>query len=392
MGESALIFTQGILAKIALKQRCRGEYVCTGDGAEKVMNEKSRKVYPGAKELSFHMESGKHGQQGSASVQPFYTRTHNHFLGSSTAFNSVTEVIRAIATRECPVIITGETGVGKEMVARQIHVSGSRADRVFVPVDCTTLTGQLFESQLFGHVKGAFTSAVDSTLGFFRAADGGTIFLDEISEIPLELQAKLLRVLQERRVTPLGSAMSYPIDARVLCATCRDLQDMVKKGTFRPDLYYRLNVVQLEVPPLRHRKEDVLDLAEYFLKNQSTFYNEPPKTFSESVKRLLLSYAWPGNVRELANAIERAYVLTEGPEIQPSVMPFEIIIADSPSYPKDQLPTLDEVKRRVINQTLEYTKGRKIAAARILGIDRRQLNRLMEKFGIPAAEADDNAK
>jgi DNA-binding NtrC family response regulator len=353
------------------------------------MSDSSRKVPSGAKELSFQNGNSKHGQQDSASAQSFYTRTHNHFLGNSAAFNSVMEIIRAIAARECPVIITGETGVGKEMVARQIHVSGSRADRVFVPVDCTTLTGQLFESQLFGHVKGAFTSAVDSTLGFFRAADGGTIFLDEISEIPLELQAKLLRVLQERRVTPLGSAMSYPVDVRVLCATCKDLYGMVKKGTFRSDLYYRLDVVRLEVPPLRHRREDILDLAEYFLKNQSAFYNEP---FSESVKRLLLNYAWPGNVRELANAIERAYVLTEGSEIQPAVMPFEIIIADSPSYPKDQLPTLDEVKRRVITQTIEYTKGRKIAAARILGIDRRQLNRLMEKFGIPAAEADENTK
>jgi two-component system response regulator HydG len=356
------------------------------------MSESSRKVPPGAKELSFQNESGKQGQKDSASAQPFYTRTHNDFLGSSPAFNSVMEVIRAIATRECPVIITGETGVGKEMVARQIHVSGHRADRVFVPVDCTTLTGQLFESQLFGHVKGAFTSAVDNTLGFFRAADGGTIFLDEISEIPLELQAKLLRVLQERRVTPLGSAKAYPVDARVLCATCKDLQDMVRKGTFRSDLYYRLDVVRLEVPPLRHRKEDVIDLAEYFLKNQSAFYSEPAKKFSESVKRLLLSYAWPGNVRELSNAIERAYVLTDGPEIQPAVMPFEIIISDSPSYPKDQLPTLDEVKRKVISQTLEYTKGKRIAAARILGIERRQLNRLMDKFGIHFSEADKNSK
>jgi DNA-binding NtrC family response regulator len=356
------------------------------------MSESPRKVTPGASELSFQNGSSKHGQQNSASAQPFYTRTHNDFLGSSAAFNSVMEVIRAIATRECPVIITGETGVGKEMVARQIHASGHRADRVFVPVDCTTLTGQLFESQLFGHVKGAFTSAVDSTLGFFRAADGGTIFLDEISEIPLELQAKLLRVLQERRVTPLGSAKAYPVDARVLCATCKDLQEMVRKGTFRSDLYYRLDVVRLEVPPLRHRKEDILDLAEYFLKNQSAFYNEPPKKFSDSTKRLLLNYAWPGNVRELSNAVERAYVLTDGSEVQPSVLPFELIISDSPLYPKDQLPTLDEVKRKVITQTLEYTKGKRIAAARILGIDRRQLNRLMEKFGIYFAQADNNEK
>jgi DNA-binding NtrC family response regulator len=356
------------------------------------MSEHSRRIPPGSKDLRFQEEKVSSEARGDAQQIPFYSRSHNELIGNSPSFNSVLEMISAIAARECPVIITGETGVGKEMVARQIHASSNRSSNVFVPVDCTTLTGQLFESQLFGHVKGAFTSAVDSTLGFFRAADGGTIFLDEISEIPLELQAKLLRVLQERRVTPLGSSVSYPVDARVLCATCRDLQDMVRKGKFRQDLYYRLNVVQLEVPPLRHRKEDILDLAEYFLKNQSAFYNESPKTFGESVKRLLLSYAWPGNVRELSNAIERAYVLTDGPEIQPAVMPFEIIIADSPSYPKDQLPTLDEVKRRVINQTLEYTKGRKIAAARILGIDRRQLNRLMDKFGIPAAETDESAK
>ncbi|MGD1042467.1 MAG: sigma-54 dependent transcriptional regulator [Sedimentisphaerales bacterium] len=355
------------------------------------MSESSRKVPLGAAKLSSQNGSGKHGEWDSVSAESFYTRTHNEFLGSSPAFNSVMEVIRAIAARECPVIITGETGVGKEMVARQIHAISNRAKHVLVPVDCTTLTGQLFESQLFGHVKGAFTSAVDSTLGFFRAAEGGTIFLDEISEIPLELQAKLLRVLQERRVTPLGSAKSCPVDVRVLCATCKDLQDMVRKGTFRSDLYYRLDVVRLEVPPLRHRKEDILDLAEYFLKNQSAFYNEPPKTFSEATKRLLLNYAWPGNVRELANAIERAYVLTDGSEIQPVVMPFEIIISDSPAYPKDQLPTLDEVKRKVITQTLEYTKGRRIAAAKILGIERRQLNRLMDKLDIRANQTDKNS-
>jgi len=298
------------------------------------------------------------------------------------------EVINAVASRECPIIITGETGVGKEMVARQIHVSSNRKDHVFVPVDCTTLTGQLFESQLFGHVRGAFTSAVDSTLGFFRAAEGGTIFLDEISEIPIDLQAKLLRVLQERHVTPLGSSKPCPVNVRVLCATCKDLQEMVRKGAFRSDLYYRLDVVRLEVPPLRHRKEDILTLAEYFLENQANFYNEPPKIFGYEVKRLLVNYAWPGNVRELSNAIERAYVMTPGPEIQPAVLPFEIIISDSPSYPKDQLPTLDEVKRKVIAQTLEYTKGKKIAAARILGIERRQLNRLLEKLKINAPDTD----
>jgi len=300
-------------------------------------------------------------------------------------------MVNVIAARSCPVIITGETGVGKEMVARRTHCASGRADKVFVPVDCTTLTGQLFESQLFGHAKGAFTGAVDSTLGFFRAANGGTLFLDEISEIPLELQAKLLRVLQEETVTPLGSTKSYPVDIRVLCATSRNLYEMVKEGTFRPDLYYRLNVVNLEVPPLRQRKEDIMPLAEYFLANQSAFYGEPSKILSPTAKKLLLRYSWPGNVRELANAMERAYILTPGLEIQPSAMPFELIIADTHSYPKHELPTLDEVKRRIILETLEFTKGRKLAAAQILGIERRRLNRLIDKLNISLSQTKKNA-
>lgn len=305
-----------------------------------------------------------------------------HFIGKSPEFNSILEMIEAIASRKCPVIITGETGVGKEIVARKIHLASDRAGKIFVPVDCSTLTGQLFESQLFGHVKGAFTGAVDNTLGFFRAADGGTIFLDEIGEIPFELQAKLLRVLQQRTITPVGSTKSYPIDIRILCATNRDLKEMIKEKTFRTDLYYRLNVVNLEVPPLRQRKDDILPLANYFLENQADFYDEPLKKLDSNAKKLLSNYAWPGNVRELANAMERAYVLTTGKEVKPASLPFEIIITDSPAYPKHELPTLDEVKRKIITQTLEFTKGRKLAAAKILGIERRRLNRLIEKLDI----------
>ncbi len=308
------------------------------------------------------------------------------FVGRSPGFNSILDMIRAIASRRCPVIVTGETGVGKEMVARQIHLASDRAAKVFVPVDCTTLTGQLFESQLFGHVKGAFTSAIDSTLGFFRAADGGTIFLDEISEIPAELQAKLLRVLQERTVTPLGSTKSYCVDVRVLCATSRDLHEMVRDGSFRADLYYRLDVVRLEVPPLRERKEDIIPLAEYFLANQAVFYGEPAKRIGRQVQELLLGYSWPGNVRELANAMERAYVLTAGDEIQAAALPFEIIVADYSSYPQNELPRLDDVKRKVISRTLEFTQGKKMAAAKILGIERRQLNRLIDRLNISLSQ------
>ncbi len=325
--------------------------------------------------------SAANGRGVSVSSQRKANTIGQEFIGQSPAFDSIISMIDMVAMRLCSVIISGETGAGKEMVARQIHLRSDRSDKVFVPVDCTTLTGQLFESQLFGHVKGAFTGAVFDTLGFFRAANGGTIFLDEISEIPHELQAKLLRVLQENIVVPVGSTKSHPIDVRVLCATNRDLGELVREKRFRADLYYRLNVVGVEVPPLRKRKDDIPPLAEYFLANQSLFYNEPPKVLLSDTKKLLLNYSWPGNVRELANAIERAYVLSKEREIKPDAMPFEMIINDVTAA-RQELPTLDEVKRKIVLQTLTFTRGRKMAAAKILGIERRRLNRLIERLDI----------
>ena len=302
-------------------------------------------------------------------------------IGQSEAFESILEMIRSIATRRCCVMVSGETGTGKEMVARQIHLHSDRNDKVFVPVDCTTLTGQLFESQLFGHVKGAFTGAHDNTLGFFRAADGGTIFLDEISEIPLELQAKLLRVLQEGTVTPLGSTQSQRIDVRVVCATNRDLRKMVDDNEFRADLYYRLNVVNLQIPPLRQRPEDILLLADYFLGNLSDFYDEPLKQLSEEAQTILLRYPWPGNVREMSNAMERAYVLSKGTLIQPEALPPEILLTD-PVKADAPICTLQEAEERLVREALKITQGKKIEAARILGIERRRLNRLLDKLNI----------
>ena len=309
-------------------------------------------------------------------------------IGTSAAFGSILETIKTVAGRQCSMIICGETGAGKEMVARQIHCLSDRSDKVFVPVDCTTLTGQLFESQLFGHVKGAFTGAVSDTLGFFRAASGGTIFLDEISEIPLDLQAKLLRVLQESTVTPLGSVKSYPIDIRVLCATNRDLKQVVAEGKFRADLFYRLNVVTVEVPPLRQRPEDIISLAEYFLARQADLYGEPLKTLDEQAKKLLVEYSWPGNVRELANVMERAYVLTEAQVITPAALPTEILVAAPVKNGEARLPTLDEAQRKVIIQALNAASGRKMAAAKILGLERRKLNRLMERYNISLPQAE----
>lgn len=308
--------------------------------------------------------------------------TNADLMGASSAFAAIMETIQAVAARKCSVVITGETGTGKELVARRIHACSRRRGKVFVPVDCATLTGQLFESQLFGHTKGAFTGAVDDTLGFFRAADDGTIFLDEISEIPMELQAKLLRALQEAAVTPLGSTKSCPVDVRVLCATNQDLLQLVRDAKFRADLYYRLNVVTLQIPPLRERKEDIIPLAEHFLSCQASFYGEPGKVLSRKVRKILLNYSWPGNIRELANAMERAYVLSPAREIKPDAMPPEIVMAELSAWSDGKLPTIEVATRRLILQALKFTGGRKLAAARILGLERRRLNRLIEKFNI----------
>lgn len=308
---------------------------------------------------------------------------HNPVLiGSSNLFNGLLDTLQSVAHRHCCVMITGETGTGKEMVARKIHYHSTRSRKPFIPVDCTTLTGQLFESQLFGHVKGAFTGAIHDTLGFFRAADGGTIFLDEISEIPPDLQAKLLRVLQESSVTPIGSTRSYPINVRVLCAANRDLHEMVKKNEFRADLFYRINVVNLEIPPLRQRPDDILPLANHFLNNLAVFYDEPSKKLSARSEQLLLKYHWPGNVREVANAMERAYVLSVTEMIEPSVLPKEILTSAYITQPGSPLPTLDDADSKLIAEALRLTEGRKVATAKILGIDRRRLNRLIEKLNI----------
>lgn len=334
--------------------------------------------------------SNKHEDIGSGRTRagmPVQRFNDGDFVGNSAAFESVKETISAIAARKCSVVIFGETGTGKELVARQIHMMSDRADKVFVPVDCTTLTGQLFESQLFGHTKGAFTGAVDNTLGFFRAADGGTIFLDEISEIPLDLQAKLLRVLQESRVSPLGATKSYDINVRILCATNCKLDEMVKDGKFRADLYYRLNVVGIDMPPLRERTGDIILLAEYFLNNQAVFYGEPAKMLTEQSKQLLLNYSWPGNIREVANAMERAFVLSPGEKILPAVLPTEILIAGTAQETNRRIPTIDAVKRKLIIEALEFTSGRKVAAAKILGLERRKLNRLIEKYDISTGKS-----
>lgn len=318
--------------------------------------------------------------QGAVGVQSRPALGVNRLIGRSAAFKEIIRAIETIAPRQCPVIVVGETGTGKELVAHQIHRSSHRSKNVFVPVDCTALTGQLFESQLFGHVKGAFTGAVSDALGFFRAADSGTIFLDEIGELPLGLQVKLLRVLQESCVIPVGSTKSYSLDVRVICATNRHLKQMVLDGSFRADLYFRLGVVQIELPPLREREEDIIFLAEYFLDRQALFYNEAPKILSLAAKRILIDYNWPGNVRELANVMEHAHIISDSNEIEPSAFPDDILTMGILPEQTEGFPTLDQTKKKLVVCALQAANGRKMAAAKLLRIDHRKLSRLVKKY------------
>jgi transcriptional regulator with PAS, ATPase and Fis domain len=280
-------------------------------------------------------------------------------------------------------MIQGETGSGKEMLARYIHGLSDRRDKPFVPVDCSALTDTLFESQLFGHVRGAFTGAIRESLGFIRAADGGTLFLDEVAELSLPLQAKLLRVIQERAVVPVGDTRPRPVDIRIISATHQDLSELVRQGEFRQDLFFRLNVIVVHMPPLRERLGDVLELAGHFLHIQAALYDEQPKTLSPQVAELLTGYDWPGNVRELANMIEHAYVLAPGNLIRVDDLPERLRHGQPRGVHEvggDLL--LSDIERRAISEALRRTNYCKAAASRLLGINVQRLNRRIQTLGI----------
>jgi two-component system response regulator HydG len=282
------------------------------------------------------------------------------------------------------VLILGESGTGKELVAKSIHFSGPRKDRPFAPVDCSALVPTLIESELFGYVKGAFTGAQHGKQGLLEAAQGGTLFLDEIGDIPVDLQAKLLRALQEREVKPVGSTERRRIDVRIIAATHRDLESAIKSGTFRQDLYFRLNVVQVKLPPLRERKSDIPLLVTSFLDKFSD-PQQPPRTISEDAMRQLIGYDWPGNVRELENAIERAVALGSGPIVQVADLPSNLQYPTTERVPdKNELLPLEELERRAILRTLRETGGDKLAAARILGIGKTTLYRKLKQYHLEA--------
>ena len=302
-------------------------------------------------------------------------------IGVSAAMAAIKGMAETVARRQCTVMILGETGVGKEVIARYIHAESDRADAPFIPVDCSAISETLFESQMFGHVAGAFTGAIRESLGFVRAADGGTLFLDEIGELSLPHQAKLLRVIQERCVVPVGEAHPQPVDVRILAATHRDLAAMVREGTFRQDLYFRLNVVVTTLPPLRERPDDIAHLADHFLQAQADLYEEPKRQLCEEAVAALQQYSWPGNVRELANAMEAAHVLARGDTIQPSDLPVRVQSAAAVDEAVSDL-CLAEVERRTIAEALRRTNYCKAAAGRLLGINIQRLNRRISHLQI----------
>lgn len=305
------------------------------------------------------------------------------FVGESNLMLELKRVASGIALRQSTVMILGETGTGKEMLARFIHDTSQRSDKPFVPVDCSSLSDTLFESELFGHAKGAFTGATRDSLGFIRSSDGGTLFLDEIGELSLHLQSKLLRVLQEKVVVPVGDSTPHTVDLRVLTATNRDLEAMVRAGTFRQDLYFRMNVMVLRTPPLRERPTDVLRLATYFLRVQADLYNEPLKVISPSVAEVLQCYSWPGNVRELSNVMEHAHVLAASETIELTDIPVALQTARSrPVIPETM--NLEDVERQTIAQALKRSNYNKSLASRLLGINIQRLNRRISRLGITA--------
>jgi two-component system, NtrC family, response regulator PilR len=325
-------------------------------------------------------------------------------LGKSAPMRAIADVIRRVASSKTTVLVTGESGTGKERIARAIHQSSERAPKPFLVVNCGALPENLMESELFGHEKGAFTGAAGKHAGLFRDADGGTVLLDEIGELPLALQVKLLRVLQERKVRPVGATAELPVDVRVVAATNRDVEKDVAEGKFRQDLYYRLNIIRIELPPLRSRSEDLPALVEVFVHRFAEEQGKHIRGLAPEALRALLAYGFPGNVRELENALERAVALCQAPTIGLGDLPPSIAgTAASPAPTLLSLPdqgcdldaVMAEAERRLILQALERTGGVRTQAAKLLGVSFRSLRYRLAKLGLevgePTDESDDEA-
>jgi DNA-binding NtrC family response regulator len=312
------------------------------------------------------------------STEPQAAVPFEHIAGRSPRMIDVFKTVARVAPGRTSVLIFGESGTGKELVARSLHLRSPRSDRRFVPVNVSAIPEGLLESELFGHVRGAFTGAMATRRGLFEEADQGTLFLDEIGDLSPPLQAKLLRVLQEHRIKPVGGNEESEVDVRLVAATHQDLPGLVRSGRFREDLYYRLNVVSIQLPPLRERREDIPLLVEHFLRRYGSEQGQVPKTFAPEAMRLLVAYEWPGNVRELANVVERAMVLSTSTVITSESLPEPVRLSTTTVDPTAAVGfvPLDEMIDRYVSRVLEHTGGNHTQAARILGISRRTLHRM----------------
>jgi two-component system response regulator HydG len=308
-------------------------------------------------------------------------------VGNSKVWTDILRLVETVAPTESTVLVQGESGTGKEVVARFIHDLSSRTEGPFLSINCGALPESLLESELFGHVKGAFTGAVKDKTGLFTASAGGTFFLDEIGETTPATQVKLLRALQHREVIPVGSTEAVPVDSRLIAATNRDLEDDIKTGRFRSDLYYRLNVISIHLPPLRGRREDIPILAEHFLQRIANQRGEAPKRIDPAALEVLQEYQWPGNVRELENALERAVILSTGQVIALDVLPERVTQRKSEPLVAARTPvnpTLEAVERAYIMWVLQSEGGNKSRAAEVLGIDPSTLYRKLSRYGVEA--------
>ncbi|WP_097462267.1 sigma-54-dependent transcriptional regulator [Mangrovitalea sediminis] len=313
-------------------------------------------------------------------------------LGESPEIQKLRSQIRKLARSQAPIYISGESGSGKELVARLIHQQGPRRDQPFVPVNCGAIPSELMESEFFGHKKGSFTGATDNKEGLFRAANGGTLFLDEVADLPLAMQVKLLRAIQEKSVRPVGESQEVEVDIRLLSATHKNLAELVDEGEFRQDLFYRINVIELKVPPLRSRQSDIPLLANHFLKRIAAEYECPPARLSQDAMNALMDYAFPGNVRELENILERAFTLCDEDEISAADLHLDTrSIQDSPvvegsaEVPEGRIDLenyLESIERQAIEKALEATRWNKTAAAKRLGISFRALRYRLKKLGM----------
>jgi len=304
-------------------------------------------------------------------------------VGRSPEMEKLYRMIAKVSRSAHPVLVQGESGTGKELVARAIHFTGPFRDQPFIPVDCGSLVPTLIESELFGYVRGAFTGAVRSKEGLLSIAQGGTVFLDEIAELPVDLQSKLLRAIQEKEIRPVGSTKSMPINVRILAATNRDLELAVQDGKFRKDLYFRLNVVTLRIPPLRERKQDIPLLVSHFLEKLARS-SGAQRNVSDEAMKLMLAFDWPGNVRELENCLERACALSSGPLLHVADLPTGIqnaqLHAAAGSLPSNRIVTIAEMEKQAILGTIDQLQGDKLMAAKLLGIGKTTLYRKLKEY------------